>query len=305
MRLASLFAAGVIGLCASCLELELPRGVSCGDGWWDVDYEACDASAADGGLPAGVGCPAGTAGFVTCASDCTIDYGGCELTASRCGNGVLEPGEECDPGIRCIEDADCPAARPVCATELGECMVATPLGEPALACQYYEVTAWNHGKDQPSYRRGEVGSCTLDCVFDREACNFCGDGQLDSAYGDLGWPDIEYDQPAEICDGEADPIALSQYCFDRCGLTPSTEILLGCSYPGCDDDCQGIEPTIDTPGSDPGCCVVGGAPCIEGEGALGLPCCYWLDNEDVAGMCVDVVNGSVCPSDEAIPGFGG
>lgn len=343
-----LLAAGLVGLCASC-PFELPRGVSCGDAWWDEEYEDCDpsddersfidlcrdrgvdidavcdpqtcelscdvcgdgvrtgAEACDGtDIPAGATCPGLNGGAPSCASDCTL------ACAAACGNGLLEPGEECDYGLRCDQDADCAGTpNPVCRIANGECMPAAADGQPELACEHYAVTAWNHGKVDPSYQRGEVGRCTEKCVFDRKGCSFCGDDILDVSYQDLSWPAVEITQPAELCDasGPAEPQQLSDACIDLCDIqTPldPTAVLIRCPL-GCADGCMEFDP----PGTDVligKCCVVSGAFECTPDGDMELDCCVWLDEPDVypPGLCLQMLPIDECyPASQPLPPKGG
>jgi hypothetical protein len=325
----------ILGLCASC-PFELPRGLSCGDGWWDTEFEECDPAdprgshldacrdqgylvdarcdpttceivadveqcntcgdgvragdeACDGyDLPDDARCPGQLPGTVRCTADCTLDFDDCP---SECGNGLLDPGEECDPMLACETDADCPAASPVCHPELFECMRADVLGQADDACQGYPVTAWDDGGKASYGEHGRVGRCTDDCVFDRTDCNFCGDGVLDGAYGDLGWPDIVETQDAELCDGVADPETLSQRCFELCGVDPVPGAVLRCGYSGCAPDCS--EPLF-AGFNFSECCVVSGVACPPND-LVGLDCCYWHDNPGTEPMCgFDPIVGQGC-----------
>jgi len=230
------FAAG--GLLACPLELE--RGVSCGDGWWDDDYEECDPK--DPARSFVDACRA--RGF---ARDAECDPKTCELLDSdeqcnQCGDGVAAGAEECDgldlrgqactggTGVlRCSDSCkldyeDCPA---VCndgvVTAPEEC-------DPSLQCGSdsdcgddrvcYELTGEciTIGEDfapmlscsgytttaigiNKPYASGTISRCTSECFFGRNNCGFCGDGQLDGNFDDFVYPGSgPVEFPAEVCD---------------------------------------------------------------------------------------------------------
>ena len=78
----------------------VPRVPACGDGVRDR-HELCDPRAFVSQPCEGMG-PGFDGGMVRCADDCTWDFGECRHAEPRreaiCGNGVVEPGELCDPG---------------------------------------------------------------------------------------------------------------------------------------------------------------------------------------------------------------
>ncbi|MFO7567608.1 MAG: hypothetical protein R6X02_33500 [Enhygromyxa sp.] len=142
-RLAATATALVIGVAIGCLG-DLPRGRSCGDGWWDPEHEECDPTSKDRSWVEACR----DDGFVR---DAECDPVTCELRASEmdcseCGDGIASGTEECDgddlrgsacPGgsgvVRCTDQCtldfeQCPA---VCGdgivSGIEEC-------EPSLSC---------------------------------------------------------------------------------------------------------------------------------------------------------------------------
>lgn len=109
----------------------------CGDGTIDaVAGEECE------GDSIGTACP--TSGEVLCV-ECKFDFSHCD----KCGNGVVDDGEECDP-------------------EAGG-GIAIPTFCKTLKSPY---------TDQP-YSSGSTISCLEDCTFDRTECGYCNNGELE------------------------------------------------------------------------------------------------------------------------------
>jgi hypothetical protein len=334
-RAVTLICALLAGLFAGCLG-DLPRSRSCGDGWWDREHEGCDPSsssdafvdacrelgveqdgvcdpntcevmccgdgvangseACDGNDVRGAECPSGS-GVVRCSDRCTLDY---ELCPAVCGDGFVSGSEECEPSVLCGDDDDCRPEQS-CYEQLGVCVSKGVFG-PDRACQNYATTA--HGVAKP-YASGNVGACTSLCIFDRSACGFCGDAELDESYKDLTWPHGDFlDSVAEICDIDAaEPDALRAHCEPLCVDEPiNADIEIECDF-DCMVDCQGFAPPNDIGGGSPealGCCLTKHSACpLEGAaGVPDLPCCAWLANPDAEPTCVDKQTNSeekVCP----------
>jgi hypothetical protein len=97
-------ATGTLGCNANCLGFDtslcvLPTG-ACGDGSV-TDAEQCESRVA----PSVTSCTdlvAALRGPLACHDNCTFDTSGC----TRCGNGELDPGEQCDGDSSDI-DFDC------------------------------------------------------------------------------------------------------------------------------------------------------------------------------------------------------
>ncbi|WP_146158541.1 hypothetical protein [Enhygromyxa salina] len=263
--------AGVVSGCP----LELERDVSCGDGWWDPEFEECD--------------PRDTSHLNACRAkgwdkDAVCDPVTCELRATeedcaRCGDGVASHTEECDGqdlrGTTCsagvglptcksdctLDHTNCP---PVCGDDVvsgveeceptascavdddcplgtvcyqafGQCVAVGENFAPNLACGAYNNKAI--GVDKP-YTSGTIDRCTSECFFGRNDCGFCGDGVLDPEYKDLVFPSGELTEfPSEKCDGQqvADQQLLINYCAPLC---PSDSPINGDVEVLCDFECN-------------------------------------------------------------------
>lgn len=277
---------------------ELQRGLSCGDGWWDPEFEECDPHDPDapfvdacreqGGFDKDAECDPQT---------CTVRAS--EADCNQCGDGRAAGTEECDGQdlreqtcvgvLSCDDDChlDYSACEQVCGdgVVLGdeECEFGVDGGFKNLACSDYESTAI--GLDKP-YASGTIGSCNKDtCTFGRNDCSFCGDGELDPGYIDYIAPQGTAPFPVELCDGsEVESAVLEDHCEPLCVDDPiNGDVVVHCDFE-CADDCSGIAPPGDVI-PDPealGCCVAKDAPCpkFNLEGVPDLPCCSWLDKPE-------------------------
>lgn len=241
VRLAAAASALVIGVALGCLG-DLPRGRSCGDGWWDPEYEECDPTSSDRswvegcreqGIAKDAQCDPITCELQACSvcgdgiasgteecdgddlrgTGCPGGSGGVrctdqckldfELCPAVCGDGIISGIEECEPSLSCGSDEDCGPGR-VCYQLLGECVPSDGGFSPNLSCSYYDTTAigTNHKIDKP-YVSGNIWRCTDDCLFGRNECGFCGDGIRDGAYVDVVHPGGSVAPfPGEFCDGK-------------------------------------------------------------------------------------------------------
>ena len=301
VRSGTLVLAAALGIIAGC---PFDRGFSCGDGWWDPEYEECDPR--DITQPYLDACR--DKGF---AKDAECDPNTCMIRASEadcneCGDGVAGPGEQCDGqdlrgqtcnGTLACSD-QCQYDYSACEEDCGdgvvlggeECEIGVDPGfSKSLACTDYATsTVVGPGFDKP-YASGTIGACSADtCKFGRNDCTFCGDGQLDREYTDVIAPSGTDNFPEELCDGaEVHPDLLEEHCEGLCGDPPPGDVTLNCDFQ-CADDCLGIEPISDIiPPQTPealGCCIAKGSPCPMYEAVPDLPCCSWLDNPDWLAM---------------------
>jgi cysteine-rich repeat protein len=95
---------GILGCVSDCSQLDMTDCYFCGNGEREgPELTPPGTEACDGGDLGGATCPPPTyhGGTPLCLGDCTLDFdttagtqGGCW----RCGNGRVEPGEECDGG---------------------------------------------------------------------------------------------------------------------------------------------------------------------------------------------------------------
>lgn len=166
----------------------------CGDDEVHGDEE-CDRSDL-----AGQACPGG-AGVLRCTDDCRFDYSDCE----SCGNGDVDPGEECDP------------MAPVSVTTLQQCEGLEPLTGRA-------------------YAGGQYRFCRDDCLWDRVGCNYCGNLQIDTELP----VDLEgHTAPAEVCDGWLFDEA---YIEEKLGASICYEVEELRPVVKCDVSCTDIQP---------------------------------------------------------------
>jgi hypothetical protein len=297
VRGSTLVLGAALGLVLGC-PFELQRGLSCGDGWWDPEFEECDPRDPDqpyleacrdqGGFKKNAECDPQT---------CTVRAS--EAECNECGDGRAADTEQCDGedlrGATCLGvlscDDDCRLDYSACEQDCGdgivlgneECEFDVDGGFKNLACSDYDSTAI--GLDKP-YASGTIGSCNKDtCTFGRNDCSFCGDGERDPQYLDIIAPQGTAEFPVEICDGsEVEPTVLEEHCEALCIDDPiNGDVVVHCDFE-CADNCSGIAPVNDII-PDPaalGCCVAKDAPCPKFgiEGVPDLPCCSWLENPD-------------------------
>lgn len=217
-------------------EIECGR---CGDGIVDsLRGEACDGSVENASCPSGEG-------RLGCTAECEITDLGCE----QCGDGELDPGEECDDRATIGGLID---PRPCAGSDLFEFPVVEPILAPVAK----------------GYASGTVASCR-GCRWDRSACGYCGDGELDLATA------LDFEggvAQAEVCDEDR---------FDPAAIAIELPVLVA----GCEAEAEatglGLRPNVTCgptcrelvhPPEDVPCCRTAAEPCpATGEP---IPCCH-------------------------------
>ena len=217
---------------------------------------------------------------IICTADACFPTQGCihEVITPCCGNGIVEPPEECDDGNN-VNDAECLASCGLPGCDDGilngdetdvDCGSGCPACANGLACKLSEDCLSGVCADeicQEPTCDDEVQNGTESDVDCGGACNACGDGQG--------------------CNGPGDCTSL--YCHEG-----------ECQTPACDDQIKnGIETDLDCGGDCPGC--------LDGQGCL-VPadCVSLICTDDVCqppacedgeqnGMETDVDCGADCP----------
>jgi hypothetical protein len=270
----------------------------CGDGTQDA-FEACDPG--DGTHPADLGGATCESlgyhpGTLACRADCHFDPTGC---GGRCGDGLKDPGEACDPGDGSLPAdlggqscgslgyyAGTLACLSNCQLDLTDCrgQCGDGVKNGTEACD------GNDFGDDTCTARGFYGGtlhCSHDCrtVDTNQCAGRCGDGTLDTL---------------EVCDpGDANhPAVLGGATCGTLGYHPGT---LGCrsdcrfDLAGCGGRCgDGVkDPTEQCDGADLGTPAAdcGAAGYYFGALACGANCQY--DVSGCSGRCGDgIQNGA-------------
>jgi len=142
------------------------KRAACGDGVRDVLREACDNGPNNG-----------TAGNL-CSSTCT----------TTCGNGILDPGEQCDDGATGAVNNNQPGSHCNALCQLNVCGD----GDPLSGTEQCDLGLAN----------SDTGACTLGCKTAR-----CGDGLIRAGVEQCDDP-----SHATSCDYTASPPATCQVC---------------------------------------------------------------------------------------------
>ena len=190
------FASGVLKCTSGCkfdtTSCKSPAISYCGDGIIQAPNsagfnESCDGTNLNGKTCASVG--NFVSGFLTCNGDCTFDYTGCYLAPNYCGDGKLDPGEECD--VSTPIDSTCQSLGYVsgslkcsssCKLDKSGCVPA-----PAAYCGDNVIQTTNSaglneqcdGTDlggKSCQTQGYVSGtlkCTASCTFDSTDCSVC------------------------------------------------------------------------------------------------------------------------------------
>lgn len=201
------FSLSLLLLLASACTLELDQEISCGDGYVDrTAGEVCDPESPASFENACQDIDPSRAG-VCDATTCRLDLSAC---LPSCGNGDLDPGEECDPGSERPSSPDAFGSQRACTT-----LSPDDGGGP--------------------YVGGATNRCLPDCTWDRSPCNRCGDNRI---------------QDDEVCDGDIGSLAdFDAYCLSACVRPEDDERpdFVRCGA-RCTDDCQWYEIDPDTRG---------------------------------------------------------
>jgi hypothetical protein len=227
VRLIASGGALILGVALGCFG-DLPRGRSCGDGWWDPEYEPCDDSSSDRSWVDACREQHGLDKDAQC-DPITCELRASELFCSECGDGIASGNEECDGND--VRGASCPSGSGVvrctdqckldfelCPAVCGDGLIGgTEECEPGLACgddsdcgpgrACYQLigecvpTDGGFGVNracsyynttalgmQKPYASGNVSRCTDKCSFGRNKCGFCGDGERDDPFMDFVYP---------------------------------------------------------------------------------------------------------------------
>jgi len=196
--------------------LELDAEIACGDGYVEPDVEECDPGVPESFEDACQMINPSRQGTCTVPA-CTIDYRACEVT---CGNGMLDPAEECDPGE-------------------GDSNPGPSFGGAGPLCA--DLSPADGGSP---YASGRVLRCDADCRWDRTPCSRCGDDRIQAG--------------AEICDGDKDDIdAADAFCLGACVDVDQDDRpeAVRCNA-RCGDDCLGYVAAA----GELGCCIPTGDP---------------------------------------------
>lgn len=151
---------------------------------------------------------------------------------THCGNGVVEPGETCDP----------PASCPTC-TSADKCLQVTTVGAAASCNVSCRIVSINEC-------RSEDGCCPSSCMHggDNDCSSRCGDGKVDPGTTETCEPRSAQDCPRSCDDGEPCTQDIqtgsTSNCNVRCSHFPITALIPndGCcpkgATPASDADCK-------------------------------------------------------------------
>ena len=283
-RLARALACASLGLLAGCI-LDLDPIPSCGDGLVDFD--------------AGERCDPGDDDLTPC------DPNTCAIIVPTCGNGELDPGEDCDLGTfgnkSCQSGKGFLSCNDDCTLDESTC---DPCGngelDPGEECDFKFVPVNGDFFDPiecaelnfplKPYTTGVVTQCSSQCTWYRGPCGYCGDNETDPPTRvDLYFPEDRTKD--EWCDGEDAPQdRLTAFCDSKC-----PDKGLQCK-PQCLDDCSAFD-VQQISSEELQCCLAAGTDCpLPGDPA---PCCFaykeGLDNKfDTLAACFPQGDRQVC-----------
>ncbi len=259
----------------------------CGDSHLDP-MEQCDGSDFGGITCQSIGF---SGGDIRCTAACTLDVSGCLLnTSGKCGDGIIESGEQCDSDdlggqtcesrgyaagqLRCT--SGCRFDESLCTNEVpstcGNGIIES--GEQCDGQDFGSETCESMGFD------GGTLGCTSECMIDTAGCHRCGNGVVEDG---------------EECDGTD----LAGHTCSDYGFTGGFIMCSGCQIDT--SNCENVDFTCDPmatgecPSGDKCLVIPGGdATCIpEGSGTDGDAC---DDHEDCAAgyYCIQSFDNGLC-----------
>jgi cysteine-rich repeat protein len=107
-------------------------------------------------------------GLADCADPACAGTPACKLVKLVCGNGVIDPGEECDPGV--MDSANCNSNR---ANQI----------QTGLGCMFSKCGD-GYSNSAASEQCDSGGQITAACIGSRCTLSRCGDGFVNSAAGE-------------------------------------------------------------------------------------------------------------------------
>jgi hypothetical protein len=167
-------AAGGNLVCTGDCRLDTSVCAVCGNGEIEAG-ESCDGANVGGETCTSLGLGAGTAACDPLT--CHFDTSGCEVGAPRCGNGVIEPGEDCD-GVE-LADLDCGGlgfgagelrCAPTCRFDTSACQALRP-SESCGECRARRCRAAEQACDADR-ACADVLACLVECD-DYASRNLC------------------------------------------------------------------------------------------------------------------------------------
>lgn len=226
----------------------------CGNGKLD-EGEECDGTLFTLEIPKCAEEQVSTGLKYECTQNCRIKDKNIVFCQGACGNGILEDGEDCDPGKINSDEKNVSVAQDVCARLLGPAYQQRDLSENEISCDIQTCTVINLqdspnmkglcvpwcGNGQIDYDRGEKCDGT---VFDKDIPE-CGEGMEKSGKTYECTPTCKLvDESPEFCqpicgngivnDGEeCDPGHVNAYRKDFCGNGMFLEGDVDCS-----DNCK-------------------------------------------------------------------
>lgn len=291
LLVASLAGGGLLG----CV-IELSPHVSCGDNFVDalageecepgVESSWADSCAELNGSPPGP--------EVCDPVSCTLVKSRCSL----CGNGEIDPGEECDGsdlgGVTCATGlATCTDACTLDRTNCWncgdrkvdpneECDPLDPSLDPDDPAKAIPCTSLNSpGGTSRKYGSGAATVCLDDCTWDRSGCSYCGNDRLETVSAPVDPEGMIVLEP-EVCDGNrVGDETLQKFCKDECG-SPVHKVECSFTCLGCSELAPPESPLPLA------CCTASGEDCPYTQPNDDLkpdrrPCCWALAHPPGSG----------------------